>query len=393
MKVKIGLDVLIEKEFTPLRGKKIALLCNQASIDSQLQHVLEIMYPSHQNNFFQIEAVFGPQHGLWGHTQDNMIEWEGGTDRRTGLKIFSLYGKMRRPQSYQLQNIDLFVIDLQDVGARYYTFIWTMALCMEACQELKIPMLVLDRPNPIGGKHIEGTLLQPEFKSFVGLYPLTQRHGMTIGEIALYLNNEYFPKLTLQVEKVIGWRREMHFPETGLIWVMPSPNMPCYDTALVYPGMCLLEGTNLSEGRGTTRPFEIFGAPWLDGWELCSYLNRLNLPGVYIRPIQFQPTFQKYAGQICEGGFIHVTDRIAYKPVLTALAILSEVIKRYPQKFQWKKPPYEYEYDKLPFDILAGNDWLRKLLVEEKDLSEIEKWLLDDVEKFKETHEKYLLYE
>ena len=393
MGVLTGLDVLQKEDFSLLRGKSIGVLCHQATINSRYQHLIDLLLPLHKRGDLQITAVYGPQHGLWGHTQDNMIEWEGYRDERTGLMIYSLYGKHRKPTPEMLRNVELMVVDMQDVGARYYTFIWTLALTMEACQEEGIPVMVLDRPNPIGGKHFEGTLLNPEYASFVGLHPIAQRHGFTMGEIAHYFRNTFYNSVDLQVIRMEGWKREFHFPETGLPWAMPSPNIPVYDTALVYPGMCLLEATNLSEGRGTTRPFEIFGAPWLDGWKLAESLNQLQLPGVYFRPIQFMPTFHKHANQICEGCFIHVTDRETFRPVRTTLALLQEVIRQQPEKFQWKNPPYEYEFEKLPIEILLGNGWLHRWIEELRPLSEIEERLREEETQYEKIRKEHLLYQ
>ncbi|HWD38565.1 MAG TPA: DUF1343 domain-containing protein, partial [Fimbriimonas sp.] len=352
-----GLDLLALDSFRPLLGKKIGLVCNQATVTKDLYHVLDLLLPMHKSGQLTIQIVMGPQHGLFGHTQDNMIEWEGATDPRTGLRIASLYGQHRKPTPEMLDGVDLLVVDLPDIGSRYYTFIWTTALCMQACQEKSIPVWVLDRPNPIGAIQFEGTVLDPAYASFVGLYPLPTRHGMTLGEIAAYLRATQFPKCDLTVKEVEGWARSDYNFDIDTPWVMPSPNMPTVDTALVYPGGCLLEGTNLSEGRGTTRPFETFGAPFLRGHALADALNILDLPGVYFRPIQFQPTFQKHAEQLCEGCFVHVPDPRAFEPVLTYVAILQEVRRQAGDKFAWNPPPYEYETEKLPIDILAGNGW------------------------------------
>lgn len=392
MTTRTGLDVLCEQNFVPLLGKRIGVLCNQASIDHQLRHILDLLLPLHQQQKLNIGAIFGPQHGLWGNTQDNMIEWEGGFDRPDGIPIFSLYGRHRKPTPEMLNHLDLLLVDLQDVGARYYTFVWTMALCLQACREKRIEVWVLDRPNPINGCDMEGTVLDSAFSSFVGLYPLPQRHGMTIGEIACYLKEKFFPGLSLRVVEMNGWRREMFFPDTGLPWVMPSPNMPSWETALVYPGMCLLEGTNLSEGRGTTRPFEQFGAPWIDERELTRHLNNLNLPGVYFRPVQFQPTFQKFAGKLCRGAFIHVLDSSLFCPVITVLSILYTILQNHQEHFGWKEPPYEYEYEKLPFDILAGNAWLREMLEEGKALDGIEKNISSELASFGPIRDQFLIY-
>ena len=392
MKVLTGLDVIKDQDFSYLKGKSIGVLCNQATIDHQYRHILQLLLPLHQKGILKIQAVFGPQHGLWGHTQDNMIEWEGFKDPSTDLTIYSLYGKHRKPTDTMLAELDIILVDLPDVGSRYYTFIWTMALVMEACTEKKIPMIVLDRPNPINGDMSEGTILENEYRSFVGLYPLAQRHGMTIGEIATYIQQEYMPQLPQQIILMKGWSRKLYFPETDLPWAIPSPNMPNWETALVYPGMCLLEGSNLSEGRGTTRPFEMFGAPWIDGRKLCDKLNLLNLPGVFFRPVQFLPTFQKHRDKICEGGFIHISDRQIFLPVLTGIALLMEIMATYQNHFRWNDPPYEYEYQKKPIDILLGNGWLRPMMEEQKSLSEIQQKMLTECREFETIRQNYLLY-
>ncbi len=392
MKMLSGLDVLEMSEFQPLSGKKVALLCNQASVSKNLEHAIDLFYKAHQRGIFQLKALWGPQHGLFGHTQDNMIEWQSYPDPRTGLPVFSLYGEHRKPTPKMLEGIDCLVVDLQDVGSKYYTFIWTLAHCLEAAAEHGIEVVVPDRPNPLGGTQVEGTFLNENYRSFVGLYPLAIRHGMTIGEIARYLAERYLPDSRLKVVKMNGWQREMYFEDTGLPWAMPSPNMPLPQTALVYPGMCLLEATNLSEGRGTTRPFEIFGAPYLNGWQFAESLKRHSLPGVVFRPIEFQPTFQKHAGQVCQGCFIHVTDRRKFKPFLTGIAIIREAFLAYPEQFAWKQPPYEYEYQKMPFDILVGNGWLREMIESGADLSEMEARWQQESEEFSHIRQSFLMY-
>jgi uncharacterized protein YbbC (DUF1343 family) len=410
-----GLDVLAGEGFSRFKGLRIGVVCNQASVNAELDHILELLAPLHARGFLHVRVALGPQHGLGGHTQDNMIEWEGSRDRR-GWPVYSLYGQHREPTAEMLEGVELLVIDLPDVGSRYYTFIWTMTLCMRACARLGIPVMVLDRPNPLGGVSVEGTVLDPAFASFVGLEPLPMRHGMTIGEIARHLRGgvagaEPSPRLTrstltgtlpsgtniqqgegeFEVVPMSGWRREMHFEDTGLPWVMPSPNMPTLDTAFVYPGGCLVEGTNLSEGRGTTRPFEILGAPFLDGSKLCRELNGLGLPGVKFRAVEFQPTFNKHAGEICQGCFVHVLDRREFKPVLTFVAILQAAIRQ-SDKFEWKAPPYEYEYEKLPIDILAGNDWLRSAIEDFEPILRIQKRFEAECAAFAPLREAGLLY-
>jgi uncharacterized protein YbbC (DUF1343 family) len=375
MPIRAGLDVLIERNFTPLKDKNLAIICNQASVNNQYRHVLDILGEAQQDHNFRIVGVFGPQHGIGGTTQDNMIEWNGQGAEAFRYPVYSLYGEHREPTDEMLSGVNLVVVDLPDVGSRYYTFIWTMTLAMKAAERLGIDVLVLDRPNPIGSK-VEGPVLEPDFASFVGLHPLPIRHGMTIGEIAVFMRNEHYPNLSLEVLKLEGWDRSSYADVNGYAWVMPSPNMPTVDTAVVYPGGCLIEGTNLSEGRGTTRPFETIGAPWLDGEKLAHSLNYSDLPGVHFRSIQFEPTFNKYSGRICNGVFVHVTNRDLFEPVLAYCSIMIEAIKQTGLHdssqiktdrfvaagaetdlpgFAWKQPPYEYEYRKLPIDILFGN--------------------------------------
>ncbi|MBU1674234.1 DUF1343 domain-containing protein, partial [bacterium] len=308
-----------------------------------------------------LRALFGPQHGLRGETQDNMVEWDGFHDPVTGLPVYSLYGEHRKPTAAMLRGIDTLVVDLQDIGARYYTFVWTLLHCLEACAEQGKRVVVLDRPNPLGGDR-EGNVLDMRWRSFVGLAPIPMRHGLTIGEMALCFRDLYDLLVELEVVRMEGWRPGMLFDETGLPWVMPSPNMPTLDTALVYPGMCLLEGTELSEGRGTTRPFEICGAPYVDPARLAAAMADHGLPGCAFRPLHFEPAFQKHAGRLCGGVQIHVFDRDSFLPVQTAIALLAAVRALWPRDFAWRQPPYEYEYERLPIDILAGGPDLREAI-------------------------------
>ncbi len=337
----------------PLRGARVGALLHPASVTSELEPVLSVLERM-SGETLELAALFGPQHGFAGVTQDNMIEWNGFRHPRLGIPVHSLYGELRKPSPEMLDGLDALFVDLADVGARYYTFIWTVFLCMEACEERGIPVIVCDRPNPLNGVTVEGPVLDPAYRSFVGLHPLPVRHGKTIGELARQFREEAFPGCVLEVLPMEGWERGMWYDDTGLPWVMPSPNMPTLDTATVYPGMCLLEGTNLSEGRGATRPFEIFGAPWIDGRDLTRKLNRLGLPGVRFREAGFEPTFQKHAGEVCHGAQIHVRDRDAYLPFRTGVEILDAIRRDYPEKFAWKQPPYEYEYEKLPVEVLLG---------------------------------------
>lgn len=388
-RVKTGLETL-KQDPSLLKGKSLGVVCNQSAIDADCVHILDLLKPGHDRGDYKIQAVFGPEHGLFGHTQDNMIEWEGVVDPRTGFKIHSLYGQHRKPTTKMMAGVGHLLIDVPDIGSRYYTFAWTMAHCLEVCAEMGISATVLDRPNPIGGVQVEGPVLEAGFESFVGLYPVPTRHGMTLGEIATWLQQNYLPRLNLRVIPCEGWERSMYSDETGLPWAMPSPNMPTVETAVVYPGGCLLEATNLSEGRGTTRPFEIVGAPFLEGWRLADSLNALGLGGVRFRPIQFEPTFNKHAGKLCEGVFVHVTDRLVFEPVLAYALLIRECLRQtglrdtshLPEDpifkaasaetsldgFAWKRPPYEYVHDRAPIDLLAGNAWLRPLIESDERL-------------------------
>ncbi len=388
-----GLDILARENFDRCRGQRIGVLCNQASIARDFRHVIEILLPLHRSGELTLGGVFGPQHGLFGHTQDNMIEWSGGRDERTGLSVFSLYGEHRKPTPEMLSGLDVLVIDLPDIGARYYTFIWTMFLCIEACVAAGIPLMILDRPNPIGGMAVEGPVLDPAFASFVGLFPLPIRHGMTIGELARFFQVEAFDGAgTVETVVMAGWWRSMSYEQTALPWVMPSPNMPTMETATVYPGGCLLEGTNLSEGRGTTKPFEQLGAPFIDGWDLAADLNGLDLAGCLFRAVDFQPTSGKWAGERCGGVFVHVLDRAMFRPVLTYLAILQQIRRRYGEKLEWREGPYEYEYLKRPIDVIAGNAWLAEAIDELRPLADIDTLMNEGVGAFvqrAETHKSY----
>jgi len=388
--MQTALDIFEKLWPGKLRDARTGLLVHPASVNRKLEHASDCLLKSGK---LELTALFGPQHGIRGETQDNMIEWEGFRDNKTGLPVYSLYGKMRKPAPAMLRDIDVMVVDMQDVGSRYYTFIWTMELCMQACNEEGKSVVVLDRPNPLGGVHTEGPVLDMNYTSFVGQRPLPVRHGMTIGEIGGYLRNEFYPSLDFHVIPVKGWDREMWFDKTGLPWVLPSPNMPTLDTAAVYPGMCLLEGTNLSEGRGTTRPFEIFGSPFIGPDILVKRLTAFKLPGAVFRPMYFQPTFQKHAGKLCGGAQIHIISREKFRPFLTGVAIIKAVHDLYPDHFEWKQPPYEYVTDRLPIDILAGTDRLRKDIERGRSLNSMEQWWKAQCLEFnKKVRKKYLLY-
>src|SRR3954468_9557176 len=352
MPVRLGLERLIDgPDRALIAGRRVGLVCNPASIDSRIVHASDRLLQGD----WTLTALFGPQHGFRSDLQENMIESPHARDAKRRLPVHSLYSETRQPTAEMLAGIDVLVIDLQDVGTRIYTYIYTMANCLIAARAHRIPVIVCDRPNPIGGVSVEGPMLVPGFESFVGMYPIPMRHGMTIGELARLFNEAFGIGADLDVIAMEGWRRDMYFEDTGVPWVMPSPNIPTNDTAVVYPGTVLFEGTNVSEGRGTTRPFELLGAPWVKDERFTDGLNRLALPGVRFRPTVFEPTFHKHARTACGGCQIHVLDRPSFRPVETGVALLVAFRACGRDDFAWRPPPYEYEHDKLPFDILAGS--------------------------------------
>ncbi|MEW6212412.1 MAG: DUF1343 domain-containing protein [Acidobacteriota bacterium] len=389
MRVKTGLEVLFDSRLDAIRGARVGLIVNPASIDSRFLHAADLF---HQHPQINLTTLFGPQHGIRGETQDNMIEWQSFRDKRTGLPAFSLYGETRKPLPEMLEEVDTLVFDVQDVGTRVYTFIYTMALAMESAREQGKKFILLDRPNPIGGVQTEGNILEEEYRSFVGMYPIPMRHGMTVGELAEMFNREFQINCDLEVIGMEGWRREMYFEDTRLQWVMPSPNMPTVDTAVVYPGSVMVEGTLVSEGRGTTRPFEIVGAPYIDPVALVEELNQENLSGVVFRPLHFQPTFHKFAGEVCGGVQLHVTDRNLFKPVITGVALISAMRRLYPNDFRWQEPPYEYVYDRLPIDVIAGSARLREQIEANATIADIEAGWREGLTDFNERRRAYLLY-
>jgi uncharacterized protein YbbC (DUF1343 family) len=387
--VRVGIERLLTDARSLIAGRRVALVSNPASIDSAFRHSSEVLFDDPD---IEVVALFGPQHGFRSDLQDNMIETPHGHDERRRVPIYSLYSETREPTGEMLRGVDVLLIDLQDVGTRVYTYIYTMANCMRAAARHGVRVVVCDRPNPVGGAAVEGATLRPEYASFVGQYPIPLRHGMTIGEIARLFNQEFSIDAALDIVPLGGWRREMYYDETGLPWVIPSPNIPTLDSAIVYPGAVLFEGTALSEGRGTTRPFELIGAPWIDGERLAAAMNARRLPGVRFRPVFFEPTFQKHARQTCGGCQLHVTDRIAFEPVRVAVELIAEFRRQNPSKFAWRQPPYEYEHHKWPIDILYGSDRLRTTIDRGDDLAPlIESWR-DDLEAFHRTRTRYLLY-
>ena len=387
--VKTGLERILTEKINLIQGKRVGVLCHPASINRDYQHIVHLF---HQAKHINLTTIFSPQHGFLGEKQDNMIESSHIEEPITKVPIYSLYSETRTPTIEMLKNIDTLVIDLQDVGTRVYTFIYTMANCMKACREQNIEVIVLDRPNPINGFNVEGNLLNPSFQSFVGLYPIPIRHGMTIGELAHLFNHEYHIGCQLSVVEMNNYQREMWFDETLLPWVYPSPNMPTLDTATLYPGMVLFEGTIVSEGRGTTKPFELIGAPYINPYKLKEELDTFKLPGLLFRPIYFEPTFHKHSGNPCGGVQIHVTHRKSFKPYLTGITLLGVIKSLYPNNFEWKQPPYEYEYIKLPIDLLIGNQEIRKKLDSKKELYYIESSWENELKEFLAVRKNYLIY-
>jgi uncharacterized protein YbbC (DUF1343 family) len=387
--VKIGLEKVLGEQHHLLKGLRVGLICNQASVDRKFQHAADLFY---EHSDINLTALFGPQHGIRGDVQDNMIETAHTTDKITGLPIYSLYSETREPNEEMLQNVDALVFDLQDVGCRVYTFIYTMANAMKACAKFDKKFFVLDRPNPIGGVKVEGNLLETGYESFVGQFPIPMRHGLTVGELAQLFNKEFNINCELTVITMDGWQREYYMDETDAPWVMPSPNMPTVDTAVVFPGTVYFEGTQISEGRGTTRPFEIVGAPFIDARELVDALKELKLEGVIYRAINFLPTFQKHHKEPCSGVFLHITDRELFKPVINGIGIMKAIYDLYKNDFKWKNTGYEYVFDKNPFDVISGTDKTRKQFEEGIELKEIENsWKKDETD-FRLLSEKYLLY-
>lgn len=366
----IGLEVACQSPPDLLRScKRFGLVSNQASVDRQFRHAADVLHTRFPG---KLGALFGPQHGLWSTEQDNMIETGHARSDRFDVPVWSLYSETRKPSQQMLDGLDLLVVDLQDVGTRVYTYVWTLTHCLEACAQKGIPVLVLDRPNPLGGDVAEGPLLDLRWQSFVGRASVPMRHAMTLGELARWCNDAMGLGADVRVVPMQGWRRAMLWPETGRAWVPPSPNLPRFEGALVYPGQVLLEGTNLSEGRGTTTPFEQFGAPWLDPWQLQALVSTHDLRGVAVRPVRFEPTFQKHANAACGGLFLHVTDPAAFRSYRTTLAILRAVRELWPRAFEWRQPPYEYEHVHLPMDILAGSPAVREFVDGERPLRDLD---------------------
>jgi uncharacterized protein YbbC (DUF1343 family) len=386
-RVRLGSERLLASG--ALENKRVGIVSNPASVDASLQHIVRAIA---NEPGVTLGAIFGPQHGYRADVQDNMIETGHAHDSLRGVPVYSLYSETREPTGEMLNGLDVLVVDLQDVGSRIYTFIYTMANCLRAGRKHGVPVIVTDRPNPIGGEGVGGPTLVKGFESFVGQFPIPMRHGMTIGELARYFNETFDLGADLTVIPMENWRRAMYYEDTGLPWVMPSPNVPTVDTTIVYPGTVLFEGTNVSEGRGTTRPFELIGAPWVDPETLAETLKAHDLPGVHFRPVVFEPTFQKHAKKACGGCQIHVLDRREFRPVETAVALLAEIRAQNVSEYQWRQPPYEYEHDKLPFDILAGSSELRQQIEAGLPARTIYDSWTRQVERFRTERKPFLLY-
>lgn len=388
--VEIGLERLCKSPPKWLADCRIGLLCNAASVDRNLRHcraLIDRKFPD------QLTALFSPQHGFFAEQQDNMIESGDAIDPLLGIPVFSLYSTTRQPTPEMFDQIDVLIVDLQDAGTRVYTFIYTLSYCMETAAKLGKKILVLDRPNPVGGAAVEGNCLSPDCSSFVGRYPIPMRHGLTIGELARLFNRQYGLGCELEVVKMSHWRRNMFFQDTDLCWIPPSPNLPTPASAMVYPGQVIWEGTNMSEGRGTTQPFELFGAPFLDTRQILKKVGETGLPGSHLRPVIFEPTSNKWTGQPCRGFQIHVTDPLKYRPYVTSLKLLQAVIELHGDDFQWKPPPYEYEFERLPIDLIIGNKTVRKRLEGLDRIGDIAASWKGELDQYVQVSREYHLYE
>ena len=382
--VALGCERLLTEEAERIRGRRIGLITNHSGVDAQLRPTADRL---HQSDLCQLVALYGPEHGIYGAAEDGE-KVPSCADPRTGVPVHSLYGPTREPDAAILANVELMLFDIQDVGARFYTYLYTMSLAMGACARAGIPFLVLDRPNPIGGGVLGGNLLDPDFASFVGFYPIPIRYGLTIGETARLFNAEYGLGAELDVVPMTGWCRTDYWDDLDLPWVPPSPNMPTVDTAVVYPGTCFFEGTNISEGRGTAKPFEQFGAPFLDGELLADELNSHDLPGVLFRPVFFEPAASKYAGELCAGVQLHVNDRAVFEPLLTGFSALAAVLRLYAADFSWRVP----ERGIHNFDRLAGTDQIRLALDRGMPAAELVASWTEDLQAFVRTRQSYLVY-
>ena len=387
--MQLGLEVFLNKPPRELLNKRWGLLSNQASINRYGYYSKDLLRGKFEKH---LACLFSPQHGFWGTEQDNMVETPDGRDSATGLPIFSLYSHTRRPTAAMLAGIDLLLVDLQDVGTRVYTFITTLAYVLQEAKKYEKAVVVLDRPNPLGGKAVEGNVLQTGLTSFVGAWKLPMRHGLTMGELAGLFNQVLGIGADLSVVAMTGWTRDRFFDQTARFWVPPSPNMPSLDTALVYPGQVLWEGTNISEGRGTTRPFEYFGAPFIEPSRVKKRLEEFPIPGVNLLEAAFRPTFQKWQGEVCRGFFLQVYDRRVFQPYRTTLILLQTIRDLYPHDFKWKEPPYEYETERMPIDLLIGDQSLRQALESGPEIDMLEASWQEGLEEFRRIREAFFLY-
>lgn len=382
--MKLGLEVFLETAYKQFKHQKIGLVTNMTGVNQQLIPAIDLFY---HHPHIKLTALYAPEHGIRGDAKEGE-KVTSTVDPYTGLPVYSLYGTTRKPTKEMLEPVDVIVFDLQDIGSRYYTFIYTMAYVMEACMEEGKHVVVLDRPNPIGGIKMEGNVVEEDVRSFVGLLPIPNRHGMTVGELAVLFKHVFGYYCELTVIHMVGWRRTMYFDQTGLFWVPPSPNTPTLDMSMLYPGTCLVEGTNLSEGRGTTKPFEVIGAPFIDGQILASAFNQRNIPGVLARPTSFTPFYQKYKNQLCGGVQLHIEDRHLLNSVVTGILLLEIVASLYPDAFSF----ITNENNKYFFDLLAGTKSLRQFILEEKAKVFVNA-CEDELESFRQVREPYLLYQ
>ena len=387
--IKLGLETLLEHPSRYVGSERVGLICNQASVDHGFRHAADLLY---EHNEVNLRALFGPQHGIRGDVQDNMIETDHAVDPATGRPIYSLYSETREPTEAMLADVDVLVFDMQDVGCRIYTFAYTMANSMVAAKRFGKKVIVCDRPNPINGRDVAGNVLETEQASFVGLFAMPTRHGMTLGELAQLFNDKFGIACDLSVIPMEGWDRDCWLDETDTPWVLPSPNIPTLDSATVFPGAVHFEGTQISEGRGTTRPFELIGAPYIDPEKYAERLNGLKFPGVYFRSCVFRPTFQKHGGVSCGGVQIHVVDRNVFEPVSAGVAMVKVAYELYPDQFRWKEPPYEYVYDRNPFDVIAGTSRIREVIESGGSVEDLWSWWAPNLNDFKKLRESYLSY-
>ncbi len=390
MSVQTGIERFMDSPPAWVSKCRIGLLCNPASVNRDFTHTRKLI---HQKFPEQLTALYSPQHGFFAEKQDNMIESGDMVDPELHIPVFSLYGNDRIPTRAMFDEIDLLIIDLQDVGTRVYTFIYTMSYCLESAKKYNKRVIILDRPNPINGNTIEGNLLKPDCVSFVGRYPIPMRHGLTIGELGLLFNEYFNIGCQLDIIPMKHWNRAMFFQDTGLPWVPPSPNLPTPISAMVYPGQVLWEGTNISEGRGTAKPFEMLGAPFMDPVKIEQSLEGNCLSGAFLRPAAFEPTSNKWAGQFCRGFQIHVTDPKLFLPFRLALHLLRSIFLLHKNQFAWNPPPYEYEFERLPIDLILGDKEVRKQIENLESPQKIEKSWDRALTEFKSICSRFYLYD